>query len=272
MLQVARRHESDAARKSSARSSSGSLATTSRSRASAPSIARCSSGGRSPRSIVRPSSSAHSSPRVSRIGRRRWLEYDRDALGRRCRSAVPRRTRPAPRIARRWIGCPAAPSPPITPALLATRLSECSSPSARCGIRWSMRWSCWRRRSSRSALMGERLPHQSLVLVHDLARARPAPGHRRTRGASGRRHPRGGSGIAAPLGVAFDRLAEPEGRDRRAGGAPEARRWLPPRRPRRAPRPRASGRGRGDRTAGDLVVRVPGLFVFTFASSTRLSR
>ena len=37
------------------------------------SIARCSSGGRSALSIARPSSSAHSSPLVSRIGRRKWL-------------------------------------------------------------------------------------------------------------------------------------------------------------------------------------------------------
>ena len=73
VIETSRRNGS-AALTASPTSSAGSFTSASLSRPTAPSIAPCSSGVRSRRSIVSPSSSAHSSPRVSRIGRSRWFE------------------------------------------------------------------------------------------------------------------------------------------------------------------------------------------------------
>ena len=118
-----------------------------------------------------PAPARSSSPRVSRIGRRKWLGT-METRRRRGRSAVPRRTRRAPRTAPRWTAGPAAARRGPTPPPRRASLTGCGSPSARRGIRWRMR-RAGRRRSGRTGgrrgqaevVVGEGFAHQAPVFV-----------------------------------------------------------------------------------------------------------
>ena len=178
------------------------------------------------RSIASPSSSAHSSPRVSRIGRRKWLGTTETLVGLdvdlQSLDEAARHLEPLGDGLRDPAGHRRGPTPGLAGA---TSASGCGSPSRE--VRDEVEdaaelvrrrsWRCRREWAGRGLMMGQRLADQAAVLVHQLARARPGPGRRRRRGASGRRRPTRRTRKRRRPGWPVDRLAEPVRRGRGAG-------------------------------------------------------